>query len=327
MSKLNTLSDAQGAEIARIYLETKLSIDRIADELNLDRNMIRRILLRQGVKIRTNNKLTPDQEQEIVQLYLSGSTTEELTEIYPVNSKQSICNTLIKHGVRRRANEDYKRTRHFNEQAFDTIDNEDAAYWLGFLYADGYTDGMRIDVTLSAVDTRHLEKLNEFLESDYPIYNIEPRDGDGSKARLPMCSRYMAAQLMRLGIVVHRNHFHLTYAGLPPHLYNHFLRGLLDGDGWYFVDNRITWTDVVVGVCGQDDLLLFTRQVFSENAGTNPNIKIAKMSGINKISYSGVQQAKRVIRYLYQDATIYLDRKAETVQKILAIRPKERDPG
>ena len=55
----------------------------------------------------------------------------------------------------------------YNEKYFEVIDNEHKAYWLGFLYADGYVEpiyrkdkikAFRIEIGLCAEDKAHLEK-------------------------------------------------------------------------------------------------------------------------------------------------------------------------
>jgi len=51
------------------------------------------------------------------------------------------------------------------EEAFDNIDTEEKAYWLGFLYADGWVSskGNTVGLTLALKDIEHLKKYNNFL--------------------------------------------------------------------------------------------------------------------------------------------------------------------
>ena len=46
----------------------------------------------------------------------------------------------------------------FNENVFDSIDTEEKAYWLGFLYADGFITSKynKIGLTLALKDKDHL---------------------------------------------------------------------------------------------------------------------------------------------------------------------------
>ena len=59
----------------------------------------------------------------------------------------------------------------FNENIFDVIDTEEKAYWLGFIFADGYISkynknskkDYHFELSLSANDTEHLNKFNKFM--------------------------------------------------------------------------------------------------------------------------------------------------------------------
>ncbi|MFB6211001.1 MAG: homing endonuclease associated repeat-containing protein [Halobacteriales archaeon] len=61
-----------------------------------------------------------------------------------------------------------------NEDYFETIDTAEKAYWLGFLYGDGYTfdsDDGRVffGLELGVKDRHHLVKFKETIESKHPI--------------------------------------------------------------------------------------------------------------------------------------------------------------
>ena len=75
----------------------------------------------------------------------------------------------------------------YNEKYFETIDNEHKAYWLGFLYADGYVEpiyrknkikAFRIEIGLSIEDKHHLELLLQDIESDVPISERNQKIGN-----------------------------------------------------------------------------------------------------------------------------------------------------
>jgi hypothetical protein len=59
----------------------------------------------------------------------------------------------------------------FNQNVFDCIDTEEKAYWLGFIFADGYISShipdkkktYKFELSLSLKDKSHLEKFNQFM--------------------------------------------------------------------------------------------------------------------------------------------------------------------
>jgi len=65
------------------------------------------------------------------------------------------------------------KRRDFNENIFDVIDSEEKAYWLGFIYADGYIASAPLnpnvrteysfELSLASFDFKHLQKFADFI--------------------------------------------------------------------------------------------------------------------------------------------------------------------
>ena len=51
-----------------------------------------------------------------------------------------------------------------NSNIFEKIDTEEKAYWLGFLYADGYVDPERGEIILGLAE-KDKEHINKFINS------------------------------------------------------------------------------------------------------------------------------------------------------------------
>ena len=56
-----------------------------------------------------------------------------------------------------------------NDDYFSEIDTEEKAYWLGFIYADGYVTGSKLGIAIANLDRMHLEKFKKCIGSDYKI--------------------------------------------------------------------------------------------------------------------------------------------------------------
>ena len=110
-----------------------------------------------------------------------------------------------------------------------------------------------------------------------------------------------------MGIIPRRGHFHLTQVVLPEYLERHFIRGFMDGDGSLSKKQ----SRQRIRFYGQQDILKWIRLVLSQELGTNPNISIREKTGIKVLSYDGGRQCRKIISWLYEDATIWLSRKYE----------------
>jgi hypothetical protein len=125
--------------------------------------------------------------------------------------------------------------RSLNHNAFDII-TDDAAYWIGFLFADGSIfrsrkEVLRVQVRLSEVDKSQLVKFREFLGSTHAIGTCPAGNFGGyasrPSVRFSVGSERLANRLLELG----------RYEGpIARELATsrHFWRGVVDGDGSIF---------------------------------------------------------------------------------------------
>lgn len=205
-----------------------------------------------------------------------------------------------------------KRKYLLNESSFKTIDSEEKAYWLGFLYADGYinTSFGHIEVALGGKDETHLEEFKAFLETDAPIKHRLINGHD--TIRFTVCSRKMTEDLIRHGCTPAKS-LTLTFPEhLPKELERHFMRGYFDGDGSVHVrkDGQVLWE-----VIGTKEFL----DAYSYRLGLS-NTKYNRHGEAYGLRYSGNNNARDILSFLYDDANIYLKRKYD---KIAHVKPCE----
>ena len=202
-----------------------------------------------------------------------------------------------------------RRKYNVNDDIFEVIDTEEKAYWLGFLYADGYvtSDEDKVGLSISVNDIEHLERFKEFLQTTAPIniYNCSGYNNDNKYCRLIVTSRKMKNDLMNLGVVPHKTTI-ITFPQLDEKLVPHFIRGYFDGDGsWSFNANR---DEYQFKVCGTKEFL----EGMLRHIGTETKLyQRYPERNVNNwyTSIGGRQQVLSIMKYLYDDATIYLERK------------------
>ena len=118
-----------------------------------------------------------------------------------------------------------------NENFFD-IWNENSAYILGFIFADGNVawnpkkSYNTLTITSSEKDANHLERIRNILSSTKPLLYSQKT----KSYRLTVTNRKICRRLMSLGVIP-RKSLIIDFPRIPKQYINHFIRGVIDGDG------------------------------------------------------------------------------------------------
>lgn len=202
----------------------------------------------------------------------------------------------------------YHNELKFDNTVFDEIDNEEKAYWLGFLYADGNvaTKTNVITLSLKKDDYEHLKKFKDFLKCKINILdgNVKINDKTYSFCRLCICDKHFKQRLIDLGCIPQKT-LKLTFPNVDifkdKRLIYDFIRGYVDGDGCltFSRSGRLSIT-----IVGTESFLKSIQSIFSEE------FKICKIkkSSVFQLYCTG-DKADNVANILYKNANIYLNRK------------------
>ncbi len=173
---------------------------------------------------------------ECKSLYLEGISVSKICELKKLD-RHNLSRRFKKDGLSVRKGFSYARKYNLNEHYFDVIDTEEKAYILGFIYADGNNLFRlnRISIHLSVTDEEILKKMSHiFFGEEILKYNFRTnKDGKVFKyVWLNLFSKHLSQHLATLGVVEAKSHKIVFPEWLDKSLYCHFIRGLIDGDGW-----------------------------------------------------------------------------------------------
>lgn len=184
---------------------------------------------------------------------------------------------------------------------FEKIDTEEKAYWLGFLYADGFVGNKtnHIEIALATKDASHIEKFANFINFTGRLLV------DDKRARITFRDKKMHDQLIKLGCTPNKS---LTLqfpheSQVPAILRKHFVRGYIDGDG--YIGMHVNGFGRLGITCGSEE---FICSLTSEMNWRVKTISKDKRSNALSIEWSGYYVCD-MLNELYNDASIYLDRK------------------
>lgn len=220
----------------------------------------------------------------------------------------------------------------FNEDYFENIDTEHKAYWLGFLMADGcvletvYRNGERIPATLQiALGIQDIEIIKRF-KKDISLnkeiitgFHRNPTNNTETEhCKITAGSRKMCSDLVKHGCTP-RKSLTLKFPNtVPDNLIRHFIRGYFDGDGsvWYSERMQLkkgrhkpTLQKNFRGAFqGTVDFLTEVKKNLENNDMSIGGIRKGH-GNIFTFEFGARQTMINFYHYLYDDATIYLERK------------------
>lgn len=262
-----------------------------------------------------NNEWTVEELKYLTQNYLSQSN-QEIADVLTRTSK-AVQVKLSKLGLKRPEKYCYDHT------FFEKIDTEEKAYWLGFLYADGYvTQGTRnaeVGIELSARDIEHLKKFNKSLKGNITPTIRQRKAGkinstDGI-ASFRLYNKKMVEDLIKLGCVENK-----TFVIKMPDIQDkfliwHFIRGYFDGDGSIYLDKSHGF--IGFNFASGSDLMLKQLREFLYKEGIYAYFSVEDRKDSRfetehksyKLLITGMNNAYSFGMKLYENSNIYLTRK------------------
>ena len=288
--------------------EQGLKLEDIGNIYGVSRQEIGRALKAVGRPARSI--MTDEIELEIVEEYQDGKPINTLAKTYHFSS-ETISDVLRKHNIHIKTPEELNHKYTLNEHYFDLIDTQEKAYILGLLYADGNVSKNTIQIRLQEQDKHILEDINVLLGSDRKLYFIDYHNkynNNGYNRQdqygLEIVNKYMSTRLKKLG-VVERKSLILEYPNwLPDELFGHFIRGYMDGDG------TIYKTRNGVGFVGTYNFCKLVKKKIFDILNIEVGMHQDKRcENCYELYIKNYNNSKTFLDYIYQDATIYLQRK------------------
>lgn len=241
--------------------------------------------------------------EEILSKYQSGVSICVLSQ-NTGHCMETIKHILLSNGITLRSRMEIITKYHPNHSAFNTINTEEAAYWLGFIASDGCIMGNQIHIALSADDTTHLEKFARWFSPGYPIRTYRTKQGY-NQSRFYATSDEATSALAKYGIVPRKTWSFSHIPAIDNGLIRHFLRGYLDGDGWITRDKENVYK---AGFCSMSRVFLSEVQDWL-NLTLSLKEAVIVPSGSVWVYPKAGKQAIAILHHLYSNATVYLDRK------------------
>lgn len=329
VSTISKFLKINGIDIKRINSKSNLSqaiedlkyktVEEVSKEYGIDKQIL--LLSNSNIsKSEYKKKIIQMAIQEYINTPYYSKSVSKVASKYGINKK-----TLTKYLKEKNIDIVANRNRQdFNRNFFDSIDTEEKAYWLGFMYADGYicANNYSVGLSISLKDIEHLKKYNKALNYNKGL-NISETHQFGSKEHtnkngeiMYMVSTEIKDQqlwnaLNSKGCVPNKSLI-LTF---PPKsifkqesLIYDFIRGYVDGDGTIGV-----YPHSISNPTLEESLIIVGTKHFLEGVQNYLGKGfLMHKSNCNEHTYRlgySTSKARKAADLIYKNANIYLNRK------------------
>ena len=265
------------------------------------------------------NKVSEEIKQKIIEDYKNNISLRNLEKKYNV-SRSTISSYLEKIDIKKIKGNHYRKYFH-DEDFFEKIDSEEKAYWLGFMFADGYIvdnekrygqDAFGLALAKDSIDS--LEKFKKSIKATNPITWDTSKKGSQPQGRLLMRSQKTVNDLIDKGCVKQKSLILQPPKNIPDDLIRHFIRGFFDGDGslikYERTKNSIAYS---INITSTYEMVKWIKQVFQ----IGQIFPEKRREQTWYFTVGGNQQVIKLYHYLYDEATIWMDRKYNRFQELL----------
>lgn len=268
-------------------------------------------------------KVSDEITQQIIEDYKKGKSIRQIEKDYDV-TRRSVAQFLEEKQIKTTKGNHYRKYTH-QYDFFEKIDTEEKAYWLGFMFADGYIlDNSNrygedsFGITLNSKDIGTLEQFKRSIQSTNPIKDVS--SNRRQLHRILMTSQKTVNDLIKHGCVKQKSLILEPPLGIPHDLIHHFIRGFFDGDGSIFwnksqFERHENWNTPSYSIC-----ITSTKKMIEwiiDQVGFGNIHKEERREKTWYYKQSGNLKVKQFCQYIYKDATIFMERKYQLYQDLL----------
>lgn len=213
----------------------------------------------------------------------------------------------------------------YDKNFFEHIDTEGKAYWLGFIYADGYISwskknrGYVVGIELQDSDYKHLEKFNKCIGGNVQVVHRKRKDveicgvpvGDCTICSIRLFCKKMFDDLVSHGCCMNKTSIKDAPVGVPENLLKDFLRGYFDGNGTitYSYSKRVDKSYIKLFFTTGSEK--FAKWLNETTKKLGFNSYVGKNNENSYKVYVSEYDVVDFLNFMYKDSNIYLQRKYE----------------
>lgn len=234
-----------------------------------------------------------------------------------------------------RSNQEKGKKYTCNSDYFKDIDSEEKAYWLGFVYGDGYLTHtektIKFGLSIMEADYEHMIKFKNAIKYNGNIGHYEVSSGykvGAEYCRIIISDDLFSQHLISHGLVEHKSNIMKPPTGIPEELIRHWIRGFMDANGSIMITKNEKCDTYGIGFTSTVEVLDYIQNHLLKNNAINhiyPYKKRKDEHIVTQISFGGNYQAKQYLDYIYNNATVWLNRKYERYLSLCSLLKEQEE--
>lgn len=327
MNRPRFMTDEEKEKVLDLYKDGLNTVE-IGSIIDRSPSSVERFLKKNGFTKFGKDRVSEEDIELIENLYLNDKLNAQ--EIWESEFKSRFSKSYIERVIRKIGISRGQGRGRYNKTLihdyFKDIDNENKAYILGYVYADGSINDKTLRLECTYKDVEILEFIKKEINPNAEIHRYT-RKGRNDTAVLYVSSIDIVNDLKNLGLIKNKQSKDIPIPSLKQNLMRHFIRGYFDGDG--SITHNISTSGVKVPRISICTTKCFGDQLESilkdSSVITKPENNLIDMSryGMNiyHLRISRISEIKSFYDYVYTNTEFFLKRKEEKMRAFLSNFP------
>lgn len=250
-------------------------------------------------------------DKEILDLYIAGHSIREI-EKQVFHCRRYIRKVLKLNGFEKVRIDNKKRKYSLKHNYFEIIDTPIKAYFLGWMYSDGFTlkDGYCSGINLASDDRMILEKFaEETFGTKEAVYDLK-KNRCKPQSRLIFKSREFQKHLIAQGVIHNKSLTLLPPLNISDEFKKYFILGFFEGDGCF--------SSFALSMTGTKPVLEWIGKEFEKIGVIKYRIFPAQNQITHRFTMCGRNNIKLVYDFLYKNNSLFLLRKKQKIEDYLS---------